>query len=59
MTGFPAGVLAFRNGNVTVIANISDAAIALPRGTVIATSGPIVGDELPVDTAVWLEDARA
>ncbi|HEX5730173.1 glycoside hydrolase family 13 protein [Microbacterium sp.] len=59
LSGFPAGVLAFRNGNVVVVANISDAAITLPRGTVIATSGPIVGDELPVDTAVWLEDARA
>ena len=40
---------------MTVVANIGSAPIALPHGNVIATSGPIIGGELPVDTAVWLE----
>jgi alpha-glucosidase len=55
VTGFPSDVLAFRNGNVTVIANIGDRAIPLPHGNVIAASGPTPGGSLPADTAVWLE----
>jgi alpha-glucosidase len=47
-------VLAFRNGNVTVVANIGSAPIALPDGNVIAASGPIPAGRLPVDTTVWL-----
>ena len=53
--GLPADVLAFRNGNVTVIANIGSTSIALAQGNVIATSGPIPDGSLPADTAVWLE----
>jgi alpha-glucosidase len=44
---------------VTVIANIGSSPIALPQGNVIATSGPIIGGALPVDTAVWLADDGA
>lgn len=55
LAGYPADVLAFRNGNVTVIANIGETAIPLPHGNVIAASEPIVDGTLPVDTAVWLE----
>ena len=40
---------------MTVVANIGSTAIPLPHGNVIATSGPITGGTLPVDTAVWLE----
>ena len=47
-------MLAFRNGNVTVVANIGSDPIALPDGVMIAASGPLAGDLLPVDTAVWL-----
>jgi alpha-glucosidase len=53
--GFPSDVLAFRNGNVTVVANIGDTDISLPHGNVIAASEPIAGGVLPADTAVWLE----
>ncbi|GAA1920810.1 glycoside hydrolase family 13 protein [Microbacterium aoyamense] len=49
-------VVAFRNGNVTVVANIGTAPISLPDGIVIAASGPVEGTTLPVDTAVWLAD---
>lgn len=48
------GILAFRNGNVTVVANIGEAPVALPSGEVIVASGPLAGDRLPVDTAVWI-----
>ena len=56
LAGFAADVLAFRNGNVTVIANVGDAPVALPDGIVIASSGPVAGSVLPADTAVWLAD---
>lgn len=55
--GFGTDAIAFRNGNVTVVANIGSAPIALPGGTVIAASGPVDGGVLPVDTAVWLTQA--
>ena len=48
-------VLAFRNGNVTVVANIGSKPISLPDGNVIAASGPIPAGRLPVDTTVWLQ----
>ncbi|MET0734373.1 MAG: glycoside hydrolase family 13 protein [Microbacterium sp.] len=50
----PKDVLAFRNGNVTVVANLGTKPIPLPDGIVIAASGPVTDSELPVDTAVWL-----
>lgn len=48
------GVLAFRNGNVTVIANIGSGPIPLPAGDVLLTSGPLDGDTIPQDVTVWL-----
>ncbi|NLP84964.1 glycoside hydrolase family 13 protein [Microbacterium sp. CFH 90308] len=52
--GFGTDAVAFRNGNVQVIANTGSTAIPLPKGIVIASSGPVDGGELPVDTTVWL-----
>jgi alpha-glucosidase len=46
------GVLAFDNGDVRVIANITGAPVTL-TGDVIAASGP-VGDTVSKDTTVWL-----
>jgi alpha-glucosidase len=49
------GVLGFVNGDVTVVANISAAPIALPAGSVLLSSGPLDGTgALPPDCAVWL-----
>jgi alpha-glucosidase len=48
------GVLAFRNGNVTVVANLGDQAIDLPDGRVLVSSEPLAGRTLPVDTTAWL-----
>jgi alpha-glucosidase len=52
--GLGDDVVAFRNGNVLVIANTGSAAIELPAGDVIAASGPVDAGELEADTTVWL-----
>lgn len=58
LDGYGDDVIAFRNGNVTVIANASDASVPLPAGTVLVSSGPLQASgragTLPVDTAVWM-----
>jgi alpha-glucosidase len=54
LAGFDDDIVAFRNGDVTVLANLSGASVPLPDGEVIVSSEPLAGDELPVDTAVWL-----
>ena len=54
LAGFGDGVIAFRNGNVSVVANLGDAPIALPEGLLIAASGPVTDGLIPSDTAVWL-----
>ena len=43
----------FRRGAVTVVMNCGTGPVALPEGTVLASSGPVDGD-LPADTAVWI-----
>lgn len=54
----PAGTLAFRNGDVTVMANLAGGPVPLPEGEILAASAEVTGRELPADTAVWLT-ARA
>ncbi|MFT4305493.1 MAG: glycoside hydrolase family 13 protein [Microbacterium sp.] len=55
--GFPDDVLAFRVGDVTVIANTGAAEVPVPAGEILVASGPVADGLLPPDTAVWL--ARA
>ncbi|MBD7958403.1 glycoside hydrolase family 13 protein [Microbacterium sp. Sa4CUA7] len=55
--GFGDDVLAFRNGDVTVISNIGPTPVELPAGEVIAASEPVTGGVLPADTTVWLRSA--
>ena len=53
----PAGehVLAFRNGDVVVVANLDEADVELPRsGEVLLASGPLRDGVLPAGTTVWL-----
>ena len=51
----PAGVLAFGRGDLSCMANLSPAPVALPAHTaVLLASGPLDDDLLPPDTAVWL-----
>jgi len=54
LDGLGKDAVAFRNGNVTVIANIGSRPIRLPGGIVIAASGPLTGDLLPGDTTAWV-----
>ncbi|MGO3661390.1 DUF3459 domain-containing protein, partial [Microbacterium gubbeenense] len=50
----PAGTLSFRNGDVTVLANVSADPVDLPAGRVLAASGPLPDGRLPSDTTVWV-----
>ncbi|WP_029146546.1 glycoside hydrolase family 13 protein [Microbacterium luticocti] len=50
-----ADVVAFRNGNVTVIANLGDRPVPLPAGRVIVSSEPLESDTVPRDVTVWIE----
>ncbi|MBN9184918.1 MAG: glycoside hydrolase family 13 protein [Microbacterium sp.] len=47
-------VIAFRNGNVTVVANLGAVAVAVPSGRVLAASAPLGDGMLPPDTTVWV-----
>lgn len=55
--GYGTDAVAFRNGNVTVVANTGSTPIALPDGNVIASSGPLTAGRLPADTTVWVATA--
>ena len=50
----PESVVAFRNGDVVVIANAGDSPVELPEGDVLLASEAIDGRTLPADTTVWL-----
>jgi alpha-glucosidase len=55
LTGFGPEVVAFRNGDVTVIANTGTVAVELPAGEIVLASGEdVYGASLPGDTTVWL-----
>ncbi|HYI32735.1 MAG TPA: glycoside hydrolase family 13 protein [Glaciibacter sp.] len=56
LDGFGREVVAYRNGDVTVIANAGTASVALPSGEVLLSSGDLGADgrTLPGDTTVWL-----
>jgi alpha-glucosidase len=55
LTGFDKDVVAFHNGNVTVVANLGTAPIPLPAGEVLVSSEPLTGPDLPVDVAIWID----
>lgn len=57
LDGYGDDVLAFRNGHVTVIANAGTEPVALPAATILVSSEPLDGAQLPADTAVWLVNA--
>lgn len=54
--GAPAGCLAYRRkgGGLICALNTTSAAVPLPPGEILLTSGPLEGDLLPPDTAAWL-----
>lgn len=53
-------VAAFSRGTVQCWVNTGDESVDLPDGvTVVLASGPGVGEVLPPDTAVWLQNQRS
>ncbi len=52
--GFADKVVAFSNGDVTVLTNVSGKAVPLPNGEVLLSSSDVDG-ELPTDATVWLK----
>ncbi|MDR7301204.1 alpha-amylase family glycosyl hydrolase [Haloactinomyces albus] len=54
--GAPAGCLAFRRGSTGLVCalNTSRQLVPLPPGEVLLSSGPLTGNRVPPDTAVWL-----
>ncbi|GAB3801663.1 glycoside hydrolase family 13 protein [Humibacter antri] len=54
LEGYGDDVVAFRNGDVTVLGNLGQASVPLPVGEVIVASKRLDGAELPADTAVWV-----
>jgi alpha-glucosidase len=54
LDGFGEDVVAYRNGDVTVIANTGTTPVELPAGDLLLASETVVGSTLPGDTTVWL-----
>jgi alpha-glucosidase len=52
--GYGESVVAFANGEVTVIANTGDVAVELPVGDILVSSEALSEAALPADTTVWL-----
>jgi alpha-glucosidase len=53
--GYGDTVVAFRNGSVTVVANMGDVPVELPAEELLLASDPLDGGTLPPDTTVWIE----
>ena len=66
LEGFDEQVLAFRNGDVTVLANLGDEPVTLPDGTVVLVSSGELGQRptgsgpvtLPKDVTAWVRLAQ-
>ncbi|WP_100422450.1 glycoside hydrolase family 13 protein [Sediminihabitans luteus] len=54
LDGYGDDVLAFRTGDVTVVANLGDGVVPLPAGELLAASGPLADGGVPTDTTVWI-----
>ncbi|WP_169079280.1 glycoside hydrolase family 13 protein [Microcella alkalica] len=54
LSGYGDEVVAYRNGQVTVIANLGQTPVELPAGDVVLASADISGRALPTDTTVWI-----
>ncbi|MFP5450349.1 MAG: DUF3459 domain-containing protein, partial [Thermoleophilia bacterium] len=54
LSGYGDEVVAYRNGRVTVIADLGQTPVELPAGDVVLASADISGRALPTDTTVWI-----
>jgi alpha-glucosidase len=57
--GFGPDVVAYCNGDVTIVANTGAASVQLPAGDVLLTSEALVGRTLPGDATAWLRAVKA
>ena len=58
LDGFGDDVIAFANGEVTVISNLGPIEVALPAGEILLASMDFSGRALPQDTTVWINSPR-
>ena len=49
--------LAFRNGSITVVANLGHDAVDVPRGEILLSSSPLDSASLSADEVVWVRTA--
>ena len=56
---FAHALVAYRNGDVTVVANTGAASVQLPAGDVLLSSEELVGRTLPGDATAWLRSVEA
>ena len=59
VAGFGPDVVAYRNGDVTIVANTGAASVQLPAGDVLLASEDLVGRTLPGDATAWLRAVEA
>jgi alpha-glucosidase len=57
LDGFADSVLAFTNGELTVVANLGAEPAELPAGDIVLDSGAGTDGVLPPDTTVWIRTA--
>jgi len=56
LTPTPPDVVAFtRPGGWTSFTNFGSSPVTMPAGTVIVSSSPVDGREVPAETTVWLQ----
>lgn len=57
LSGYPDQVIAFRNRDVMVVANLSSEPVSIdPHTEVLAASGPLHDGRIPTDTTVWFRE---
>ncbi len=54
LDGYGEEVVAYRNGGLTIIANLGSTPVELPAGDVLLASNAIDGRAVPADTTVWI-----
>jgi alpha-glucosidase len=55
LEGYASDVIAFRNGPIGIIANLSESDVTLPAGEVLVSSGDLSGAVLPPNTTAWVK----
>ena len=59
LAGFGPEVVAYRNGDVIIVANTGATSVQLPAGDVLLASEELIGRTLPGDATAWLRSVQA